>query len=117
MRMLDRIFVYGTLRSAFDNQYSRLLRAEADFVELTTLPGSIFRVDHFPAYRPEPIGEVHGELYRLRDPEKTLRALDQYEGSEFERVIITSAVRDTWIYQYGERLPDNSRITSGDFCA
>ena len=27
--MLDLLFVYGTLRSEFDNQYARLLRSQA----------------------------------------------------------------------------------------
>ena len=56
------------------------------------MPGSIYRVQHYPAFRPEPAGEVHGELYRLRDPETTLEALDEYEGAEFERVIVNGSV-------------------------
>jgi gamma-glutamylcyclotransferase (GGCT)/AIG2-like uncharacterized protein YtfP len=111
--VLDRFFVYGTLRSGFQNRYARLLRAGAEFEGNSTVPGSIYRVRHFPAYRPEPAGEVHGELYRVTDPEKTVRALDDYEGSEFERVM----VKDAWIYQYREQLPESSRIVSGDFCA
>ena len=110
--MLDRLFVYGTLRRSFDNRYSQLLRAGADFLDYTTVPGSIYRVEHFPAYRPTSAGEVHGELYRLRDPEETLRVLDEYEGSEFERVTVS----DAWIYQYREEPPEHLRIASGDFC-
>jgi gamma-glutamylcyclotransferase (GGCT)/AIG2-like uncharacterized protein YtfP len=77
------------------------------------VPGSIYRMGRFPAFRPEPRGEVHGELYRLSDPETTLRVLDEYEGSEFERVVLNGA----WIYQYGNQPPEDSRIASGDFCA
>jgi gamma-glutamylcyclotransferase (GGCT)/AIG2-like uncharacterized protein YtfP len=109
--MLDRLFVYGTLRGSFDNRYSRLLRAGADFVDYTTVQGSIYRVDHFPAYRPTPAGKVRGELYRLRDPEETLRVLDEYEGPAFERVTVNGA----WIYQYREQPPQDSQIASGDF--
>ena len=50
---------------------------------------------------------------RLHTPETTLAVLDEYEGDEFERVI----VNNVWIYRYRETLPENSRIQSGDFCA
>jgi gamma-glutamylcyclotransferase (GGCT)/AIG2-like uncharacterized protein YtfP len=84
----DLLFVYGTLRSEFDNRYARLLRKGATLVGRATVSGSIHRVRHFPAYRPEPAGEVQGELYRLIQPAATLKALDEYEGPEFERVIV-----------------------------
>ena len=105
------LFVYGTLRSEFNNQYARLLRAQAELIGPATVPGSIYRVSHYPAYRPEPGGEVHGELYRLTDPETTLKALDEYEGEDFERVV----VKDAWIYQYRYQPPEDSRILSGVF--
>jgi len=125
--MLNLLFVYGTLRSEFNNEYARLLRSQAELVGRATVPGVIYRVQHFPAFRPEPGGEVHGELYRLNDPETTLKALDEYEGEEFERVVVRAAqaqIRcaadsedDAWIYQYGGQPPEDSRIASGDFCA
>jgi len=111
--MLNLLFVYGTLRSEFNNEYARLLRSQAELAGRATVPGVIYRVQHFPAFRPEPAGEVHGELYRLRDPETTLKTLDEYEGSEFERVNVSGY----WIYQYGGQPPEDSRIASGDFCA
>jgi gamma-glutamylcyclotransferase (GGCT)/AIG2-like uncharacterized protein YtfP len=110
--MPDLLFVYGTLRSEFDNRYARLLRQQATPTGRATVPGSIYKVSHFPAFRPHPVGEVHGELYRLNSAEATLAALDEYEGDEFERVVINGA----WIYQYKEPLPESSRILSGDFC-
>lgn len=107
------LFVYGTLRSEFDNLYARLLRSQAVLVGRATVPGSIFRVQHYPAWKPEPAGEVHGELYRLADPGTTLKALDEYEGPDFARAVIN----DAWIYQYIKEPPKYSRIASGDFCA
>jgi gamma-glutamylcyclotransferase (GGCT)/AIG2-like uncharacterized protein YtfP len=114
--MLDLLFVYGTLRGSFDNDYARLLRAGAELIGRAAVPGSIFRLDGFPAYRPLPSGLVRGELYKLNDPEATLRELDAYEGPDFERVVI-NAVKDAWIYQYKKSLPEKTRILSGDFCA
>jgi len=111
--VLNLLFVYGTLRSEFNNKYARLLRSQAELIGPATVPGSIYRVSHYPAYRPQPVGEVHGELYRLTDPETTLKALDEYEGEDFERVVM----KDAWIYQYKKEPPRYSRISSGDFCA
>lgn len=111
--MLDLLFVYGTLRSEFDNRYARLLRKAAASMGRASVPGSIYRVRHFPAYRPQPEGEVQGELCRLNSPQATLAVLDEYEGEEFERVVVNGS----WLYQYRGDLPEESRIASGDFCA
>lgn len=111
--MLDLLFVYGTLRSEFDNRYARQLRKEATFVRRARVPGSIYRVAHYPAFRPRPEGKVQGELYRLNSPETTLATLDDYEGEEFERVVVDGA----WLYQYKGDPPEQARIASGDFRA
>jgi gamma-glutamylcyclotransferase (GGCT)/AIG2-like uncharacterized protein YtfP len=55
---------------------------------------------------------VQGERYRLNTPEPTLRILDEYEGPEFERVLM----EHNWIYQYRTQPPESARISSGDFC-
>ncbi|MDE3198904.1 MAG: gamma-glutamylcyclotransferase [Acidobacteriota bacterium] len=109
---MDLLFVYGTLRGDFDNECARMLRANADLVEQTAMPGSIFRVGPYPGYRRTPEGAVRGEVYRLRNAAETLRALDEYEGEEYERV----AVNGIWIYQYKVQPPEIERILSGDYC-
>jgi gamma-glutamylcyclotransferase (GGCT)/AIG2-like uncharacterized protein YtfP len=81
-----------------------------------TARGSIYRVDFYPAYKPEPDGEVHGEIYRLNDS-KTLAELDDYEGDGFERVKTETSQGDAWVYQYRGQPPAEARIASGDFCA
>lgn len=110
------LFVYGTLRSEFDNRYARLLRKQATLVGRATVPGAIYRISHYPGYRAEPAGEVHGELYDLHDA-ATLETLDDYEGSEFERVKIQVNGAAAWIYRLREEPAPGSRIESGDFAA
>jgi gamma-glutamylcyclotransferase (GGCT)/AIG2-like uncharacterized protein YtfP len=107
----DALFVYGTLRSEFDNSYARRLRESAELIGRSTLPGSIFRIGKYPGYRREPEGIVYGELWRLRDPEATLAALDEYEGPEYSRIVIHGA----WIYLYTAAVDTDARIQSGDF--
>jgi gamma-glutamylcyclotransferase (GGCT)/AIG2-like uncharacterized protein YtfP len=107
----DLLFVYGSLRSEFDNPHVWMLREQAESMGHATVPGSIFLVGQYPGYRREPAGIVHGELWRLRDPAKTLAALDEYEGGTYLRELID----DAWIYVHrGEVLP-HQRIASGDF--
>ena len=52
-------------------------------------------------------------MYRLHTPETTLAVLDEYEGEEFERVVVKGA----WLYQYKGDPPEEARIASGDFRA
>jgi gamma-glutamylcyclotransferase (GGCT)/AIG2-like uncharacterized protein YtfP len=130
--VLNLLFVYGTLRSEFDNRYTRLLRADARLCGRAVVRGSIYflnraqrtcglraPVRHCPEFRPQPAGEVHGELYRLVRPASTLRALDEYEGKDFERVMtrVASPVATAWIYQYRKTPLGQALIQSGDFCA
>ena len=122
------IFVYGTLRSEFANAFARRLRDEADLLGRANVQGSIFLVAAYPGYQREPDGIVRGELWRLRDPGKTLAALDDYEGPEYSRVLVDvtpitamraepPSPRCAWIYRYDREVHADSRIASGDFLA
>ena len=115
--MPDLLFVYGSLRSEFDNVHALRLRAESYFEGKATVRGSIFMVGAYPGYRREPPGVVQGELYALTDPAGTLRHLDEYEGSEYQRIAIATSLpaREAWIYEYASPLPLAARILSGDF--
>jgi gamma-glutamylcyclotransferase (GGCT)/AIG2-like uncharacterized protein YtfP len=118
----DYLFVYGTLRSEFSNPYARRLHAESHLAGRASVAGSIYLIDHYPAYRPDPHGEVHGELYHLKTPAETLEALDHYEGTDFRRVrtrILTGGMagQPAWIYEFESDPPASARIESGDFCS
>jgi len=113
--IVDLLFVYGTLRSAFNNEYARLLRTKGQYLGPRTVRGSVYRVHHYPAFKSEPGGEVRGELYRLLDPVGIFHALDEYEGDDFERILIDAPER-AWIYSYKKNTVAGSRIESGDFC-
>lgn len=110
--MLNLLFVYGTLRSEFDNEGARTLRSQARFLRRATVPGAIYHIRDYPGFRSEPAGEVHGEIYQLPQPAATLAELDDYEGPDFERVVWSGA----WIYRYRHTPSEDRRILSGDFC-
>jgi gamma-glutamylcyclotransferase (GGCT)/AIG2-like uncharacterized protein YtfP len=107
---VDLLFVYGTLRSEFDNSYAVLLRERGQLLKKSVIAGSIFRVADYPGYRPEPPGSVHGEVYRVDSD--LLQVLDEYEGGDFQRVMID----EMWVYQYLRQTSPESRIASGDYC-
>jgi gamma-glutamylcyclotransferase (GGCT)/AIG2-like uncharacterized protein YtfP len=115
--MSDLLFVYGTLRSEFENPFARLLRSQAELIGRATVQGSIYRVEFYPAYKEEPAGEVHGEVYRLQSGAATLAELDDYEGEGFERVKVKTSRGEAWIYRYRGQLAGEARLESGDFCA
>jgi gamma-glutamylcyclotransferase (GGCT)/AIG2-like uncharacterized protein YtfP len=102
-RVCDLLFVYGTLRSGFDNPYARLLRERSVFVGHATVRGTTRDMGRYSAFTPGPEGEVKGELYRLETPVATLATLDDYEGEEYERVAIDcgfdGGTELAWIYQ------------------
>jgi gamma-glutamylcyclotransferase (GGCT)/AIG2-like uncharacterized protein YtfP len=113
----DALFVYGSLRSEFDNPHARLLREKADLLGRATVRGSLFRNGEFPGYRIEPDGIVHGEVWKLREPESTLAALDEYEGDVYSRISVNTNMGAAWIYVYIGVVRVEEQILSGDFVA
>ena len=115
--MPDALFVYGSLRSEFDNPHVRLLQEKAESMGRATVRGSIFLIGRYPGYRAEPDGVVQGEVWRLREPEATLAALDDYEGEAYSRiaVMLETPRIDAWIYLYNGAAQPDRRIASGDF--
>ncbi len=93
--MEQRLFVYGTLRRRYKNIYAQLLHANARFLGKARMLG---RLHQFASYAgavlsDEPDGWVSGELFQLQDP-SVLQTLDEYEGSEFERVLVKVSLED-----------------------
>jgi gamma-glutamylcyclotransferase (GGCT)/AIG2-like uncharacterized protein YtfP len=84
-----------------------MLSAHAEFLGPATVRGSIYKIAHYPGYREEPDGVVYGELYRV----DSFESLDEYEGDEYERVMIG----EWWIYRYKGEVAEERRIVSGDF--
>jgi gamma-glutamylcyclotransferase (GGCT)/AIG2-like uncharacterized protein YtfP len=113
------LFVYGTLKSNFKNYYARRLRREAILLGNAHMPGRLYRIRWYPGMLPprHPADAVRGELYKLRQPSKTLKALDEHE-EQYARelhcaVLETGQVIRTWVYVYQRRLLEEGYIPSG----
>ena len=115
--------MYGTLKSGFGNRYARRLRREARLLGQAQMAGRLYRIHWHPGMRP-PRGSgdtVSGELYKLRQPSKTLEVLDAYEGQTYYRRELHRATLDTgqtfraWVYMYRRRRPEQCYVVSGEW--
>ena len=129
--MNPHLFVYGSLVAAASHPKGARLRQEALFLGPATIAGRLYRVTWFPAMRPAigPADWVHGELYRLSDPIRSLVWLDAYEGItpggssaaapdkyfRAERPVTVSdgAIQSAWVYFYQQPLPAASHMPDG----
>lgn len=103
---------------------ARLLAEHAVFIGFARLLGRLYLVEDYPAAGPaEGSGEhIHGELWQLSPVESAavLAALDDYEGSSFERgrvpVVLDDGRRvEAWVYLYLANTEDLPVIGCGDW--
>jgi gamma-glutamylcyclotransferase (GGCT)/AIG2-like uncharacterized protein YtfP len=117
----DHLFVYGTLRRGSDNKFARLLAARAEFSGPARVPGRLYDFGRYPGarYADQPDQWVIGEVFHLDEPAKLLAALDDYEGLEYERALVSATLDDgrsieCCIYWYVGSVPGEI-IASGDW--
>jgi gamma-glutamylcyclotransferase (GGCT)/AIG2-like uncharacterized protein YtfP len=119
---LDRLFVYGTLRSngsAFHMVADVVDRAVAAVLVDFALVGEGHR---YPWCVESPGGEVSGEVLWIRSCDETLARLDKYEGvdgdnPEYRRVIAPVFTREgrstAWVYVGGPGVPPDAGPVPG----
>lgn len=77
-----KIFVYGTLKRAYSNEYARFLHSNSVFLGEASVKGRLYLLGWYPGLVLSPDGyEVYGEVYEVKHnlPEVT-EMLDEYEG-------------------------------------
>jgi gamma-glutamylcyclotransferase (GGCT)/AIG2-like uncharacterized protein YtfP len=122
------LFVYGTLRGFVTNAIGQELRRHARFVGVARVAGRLYDLGRYPGVvRPRRGGErVIGELYRLRNPRRTLRILDFHEAgtrshpARFARERAIARLRPygsrwVWIYRFRGPVRAQRRIVGGDY--
>lgn len=77
------LFVYGTLRNAYDNPMAHLLRQHSRLVGHGYVPGRLFDLGWYPGatYEPDSTYQVWGDIFALTE-DSILKQLDDYEGIE-----------------------------------
>ena len=94
------LFVYGTLRSGYSNEWAVKLREHSKFAGTATVTGTLAQVGPYGTWIPDPYLQVNGELYRLNIPDSTLAMLDDYEGSDWVRIEIETSGGTAWMYHF-----------------
>ncbi len=119
---LDRLFVYGTLRSGHSSR-----RMLDDFVR-TCQParcrGTLYAfASGYPGLVLDGDTVIVGELVELDDVEKALRLLDAYEGDEFSRIQCdvegAGGIERAWAYVLADpaSASEATLIPGGDWAA
>jgi len=106
--MTHRVFVYGTLKSGFQNHYS--LNGCELFGAASTVPTYKMIENGFPVIMPDPEGTpLAGEIYTV--DVDTLARLDEQEreGTSYDRKLIDAILS----LASGERLPTKAFIYVG----
>ena len=126
----DLLFVYGTLMRGYDHPMARLLSAHADVIGEATCRGRLYLIKHYPGLllSEDSADVVHGEVFRLQQPDALLRELDIYEAcgegfaqpTEYLRQLypVTTSdgvTREAWTYIYNWPVDALPRIVSGRF--
>jgi gamma-glutamylcyclotransferase (GGCT)/AIG2-like uncharacterized protein YtfP len=119
---MDRLFVYGTLRSVFQNEFARLLAEGENLLGGGRVHGKLYDIGRYPGLVLSSAAEewAVGEVYRLRDADRTLAILDRYEGADFTRVsgdvlLDTGEPSPAWVYVYNRPVDEQRRILSGNY--
>lgn len=130
--MSDHIFVYGTLMRGFDHPMAKLLASGAAYLGEASCRGRLYLVAHYPGLLCSALAAdmVYGDLFRMREPDRLLAALDDYEevGPDHEQptlyrrelLPVTSgdgSIVQAWTYIYNRPVNEAQRIASGRFLA
>ena len=117
------LYVYGTLKRDSRGKRHPLLR-DARFVTLASMLGTLYDLGPYPGVVPDSkTRRVFGELYEIPSiiAERSLDALDWYEGSDFIRRRVFVTMRDgrrraAWAYLLRKRPPQSARhLESGRY--
>ncbi len=104
---MPHLFVYGTLRRGFENEFAQLLAEQGRCIGEARVPGRLYDFGRYPgAVRSDQPGEwIFGEIFYVGEPGAVLAVLDRYEGPEFERALVSATHHqghsmNCWIYWY-----------------
>jgi gamma-glutamylcyclotransferase (GGCT)/AIG2-like uncharacterized protein YtfP len=130
------LFVYGTLRPGAESTRGpgkdvlKTMQASAERIGAGSMRGRLHWVSWYPGVLESRNTNdiVKGDVYRLRNPDSVLAALDKYEGAslrpstrhEYRRrkklVTLAGGRRAfAWVYIYNRPHKIGARIASGDF--
>lgn len=115
------LFAYGTLRK--DCQLAGNEKGDLLFTGQGKINAVMYDLGDYPcAVKSNAKSQITGDVLEVTDSEKVFRALDEYEGNEYERGLETvhmiSGVEITaWVYWYKGKPEETNKIENGDYLA
>lgn len=125
-----QLFVYGTLRSGFQNPAYAYISNYFSLMGSAQVKGRLYDLGAYPAAKP--VNEDHfiiGELYHINHPDEfawAMAQLDDYEGVNIEpgesalyfreetTVYINNETTTAWVYWFAGEITAYPPIESGD---
>src|SRR5574343_474573 len=126
------LFVYGSLRSGFNNPAYGYISKYFALVGEAYVKGKLYQLPDFPAAIPADDSLIKGELYSIKVPSECSWAfaqLDDYEGVQaeegesllYKRVLTTVHLNDkeekAWVYWYNGSIENGIPIEETDLLA
>lgn len=131
LSMSNFLFVYGSLRRSQNGRQHSLLLADCEFVDNAYIPGQLYCVGDYPGAILDNFGPddlIHGEVYRLEQPNFTLQVLDDFEEClpqypqphEYRRLLKSVTLTqgrmiEAWLYAYNHSVDGLTRIACGNY--
>ena len=118
------LFVYGTLKSNFDNEVAQYLHANAKLIGAGSVFGRLYLLGWYPGYCQDDEGyEIKGEIFKVtKNIDRLLAKLDDYEGvdsGEYRRVLrpVWCGMQqyECWIYE--TLIQSEIELKTGEFLA
>ena len=129
----SRIFVYGTLRKAFQHELFKILAKDFQFLGKGFIRGKLFDVGDYPAAVISVTREnqILGEVYQLKGDKNmasVFKIFDKYEGYDSKKISSSEYIRKrmfatlangkrrlVWVYVYNKSLKSKRMIAHGDY--
>ena len=124
----DYLFVYGTLRKAFNLHLFKQIENDIQWLGLSEIRGKLYDLGYYPGAVQEDNSIITGDVFRLIYPRKVLAILDEYEGydpaneiqslfvREKESILLTNGKDiEAWVYWYNRSVKEKRRIDCGDY--
>ncbi|NBB18204.1 hypothetical protein GVN20_02450 [Runella sp. CRIBMP] len=121
------IFVYGTLMQGFTNPFAKKIRQNGIWRGKASFAGALYDLGDYPGaiYQPQSPHRVQGEVWELEEFQKTIAALDRYEGiqarnPEYVRQSIPVTLENCadgvcWTYLFCQSVESFIFIPHGDY--
>lgn len=130
MQTSPYLFVYGTLKEGFDNEFAQLLHANSRFVGNGFFQGNLYDLGEYPGAKlnRKTGGKVLGQVWELKDPAGIFPQLDYYEGigpayaepTEYRRALVPvqlegDLILNSWVYLYNWKATGRRKVLSGNY--